>query len=167
MRVKICFVFLLSFTLTSQVALKADDWDSAGWSSCEELSGEFIEDCSMIGCEREEIGEDPVTGEPIFGDQECPTFAGLPPAGTTALAGDVRVKISGSGGYEGYYSSWTSGTTVICARDYLCEGCTPPQGIEFTTDCMVTSTSNPQLFTDTVGVTECDPYEGEYLELER
>lgn len=153
-----CF-FALFFGLCLVSERAWSDCDSAGWASCEELTGESIGDCSMIQCEREEIGQDE-NGNPIFGDQECPEFAGLPPSGTSALGGDVRVRILGDGGYEGYYSSWTTGATVLCAQDYVCEGCSPPQGLEFTTPCMVTSTSNPQTYTDTVGVTECDPYGG-------
>lgn len=131
--------------------------DTAGWASCEELTGESWSDCGSIDCTREEIGTDPETGLPIFGDQECPKFAGQAPSGTTLLAGDVRIRILGEGGLEGEYSSWTTGDEVVCAQDYLCEGCDDPQGLEFVTPCIVTSTSNPQTFLDTVGTVPCNP----------
>lgn len=126
-------------------------------ASCSELTGESFNDCSIIACERDIIGYDPETAAPIFGAQYCPRFAGVPPTGTTALTGDVRVRIQGEGGAEGFFSSWTEGQTVVCAFDYVCEGCTPPEAFEFTTYCVTTATSNSQVFTDAVGVVPCEP----------
>jgi hypothetical protein len=131
--------FILLFVLPKTILF--GDCDSAGWASCNELTGESFNDCSIIACERDIIGYDPETAAPIFGAQYCPRFARVPPTGTTALTGDVRVRIQGEGAAEGFFSSWTEGQTVVCAVDYVCEGCTAPEAFEFTTYCVTTATS--------------------------